>query len=156
MVDRRRLRVLAEGVDVSALRLATVAADDYAFGRIFFETGRPVRFSYYRRASGAAQKHHFGGTFGQDIEPAGRYMNHRAEGPEGWHPPGLELGEVTFENPLVLHNLYYGPEGWKQRLVDAFGAKGKALSKKIRAAGYDGIVTVDGRDVSEIVDLTGF
>lgn len=155
MVDRRRLRVLAEGVDLSALRLTTVAANDHAFGRVVFQTGQPVRFSYYRRPSGAAERHNFGARFGQDIEPAGRYMLHWQEGPGGGALPGMETGVVTFDNPLVLHNLYYGPEGWKQRLVDAFGAKGKALSKKLRAAGYDGIVTVDGGDVSEIVDLTG-
>jgi hypothetical protein len=128
-----------------------------------FETGRPVRFRYMHNTESAP---YLGARYGQDIEPHGTYL--LEDEAEGWkHPlPGWEYGWVEFRNPLVLSFTlepdedHYGPHGWKQRLVDEYGKKGKALTKALRRDGYDGVVTYwdqPGHGPSytkEIVDLT--
>lgn len=122
-----------------------------------FETGRPVTFSYMRRNEAVGN---FGSTYQQDIEPAGRYMIHNEEpGDTGdW-----EIGTQVFTNPLVIqfnpvNHVSYDEDSWKYTLYQYYGGKkGKALSKAIRADGYDGIVTVGmGPYTKEIVDLTMF
>lgn len=118
-----------------------------------FKTCSPVTFTYIRNTRKSPKSR----EFQQDIEPAGRYMLHN-EDPQSI--PGWESGEVTFECPLVmaLNTNYpdeiYGPNSWKSALYEAFGAKGGALSRKLRALGYDGIVTTIGSDETrEIVAL---
>lgn len=117
-----------------------------------FATGRPVRFRYVR---GTEKAPNYGSRFGQDIEPAGRYLLHNPD--PGDLPPRMEAGEVAFENPLVLRlstdGNTYGPNGWKARLARAYKAKRKQLTCKLRAVGFDGIVTCDKYGTMEIVDL---
>lgn len=137
---------------------------------VTFETGRPVEFRFVH---GKIPAPNFGAKFQQDIEPAGRYLVHQPEGLGIFGRPTTdrvrreyEDGTVRFERPLVLRftddpDTLYGPTSWKARLRTAFKAKGKALSRKLAAAGYDGIVTVwevhgKGSHTKEIVDLTMF
>lgn len=121
---------------------------------VYFATAEPVTFHYVRNT---VPSPHFGDRFQQDIEPAGRYLLHgeRRTPPRGW-----EQGDVTFRSPLVIRftegGLIYGPGSWKARLHRHYSKRGRALSRAIRADGYDGVVTVDGpASTSEIVDLTG-
>lgn len=122
-----------------------------------FETGRPVTFTYMRMNSPAGN---FGSTYQQDIEPAGRYMIHNEDpGDTG----GWEVGTQVFSSPLVLKfnpvdDVSYDENSWKHALHKYYGGKKrKALSRAIRADGYDGIVTVGmGPYAKEIVDLTMF
>lgn len=68
--------------------------------------------------------------------------------------PGWVKGKVTFGNPLVLDwGKGYDDTSWKMALSKHYGKKGKALTQAIKAEGYDGIVTVDGKEISEIVEL---
>lgn len=128
-----------------------------------FKTGQSVTFTFGRNTTpapkapkGAPDK------FQQKIEPSGRYM---IALPKGTSPlPGQIVDDVTFKNPLVIKgntgdsgNLY-DENSWKANLSKAFGGKkGKALSKAVAEAGYDGIVTANelkGQHYSgEIVDL---
>jgi hypothetical protein len=71
--------------------------------------------------------------------------------------------EINFNNPMVIEwntnpNGGYDDTSWKSVLYKLFKAKGKKLSLKLKAAGYDGIVTVrhgpGGWETSECVDLT--
>jgi hypothetical protein len=118
-----------------------------------FATGVPVTFRFIRNPE---QSPRLGAAFGQDIEPHGRYLLHNPT-----HvPPGWQSGTVTFRSPLVIAlstdpDRIYGASGWKARLVEATGKKGAALSRHL-AKTYDGIVTVDGGNTAEIVDLARF
>lgn len=113
-----------------------------------FETGQPVTFRTIRNTQPAPN---LGSKFQQDIEPAGRYLQHLDWDP-GDRPAnqGWEFGEITLESPLVISfttdgpdsPTLYGPGSWKARLNKVFKAKGCALTKAIRAAGYDAVVTV--------------
>lgn len=122
---------------------------------VTFETGKPVKFRFTRNTS-KSPKPTSGDRYQQAIEPAGRYLTHKTH--DGQSPPGWVDGEVEFKSPLVLklnavEGNIYDDASWKKFLHHQFKAKGKALSKKIRAAGFDGIVTVDKYGTSEIVDL---
>lgn len=127
--------------------------DEYG---VHFETGVTVTFPFIRNTSKSPR---LGVAFGQDIEPHGRYLlhNHAADKlPIGW-----QAGTITFRSPLVIPlsgdpNRIYGPHGWKERLHEATGKKGAALSRHL-AKTYDGIVTVDeAGGTTEIVDLSRF
>ena len=118
-----------------------------------FRTRTPVTFTYVRNTERSG---YFGSRFQQDIEPAGRYMLHQCDAsvplPRGW-----ERGIVTFHRPLVIpfgKTGSYDSTSWKAALRRHFSAKGARLSKRIVAAGYDGIVTVKDRETtSEIIAL---
>jgi len=100
----------------------------------------------------------FGSKYAQDIEPAGNYILEDTGNMAG-KLPGWISGQKTFNNPLFINQggSYGTPTNWKSVLSDKFGGKtGKALSKEITKNGYDGIVTIDGGDTSEIVDLSMF
>lgn len=128
-----------------------------------FETGVPVVFEFVRNTEKAP---HFGARFQQNIEPAGLYLQHACGFPQGELRKGWVRGMISFESPLVLSfsdpvdelEPLYGPHSWKAELQREFGGKrGIFISRKIVAAGYDGIVTVrqDG-STSEIVSLRSF
>lgn len=132
------------------LQLAT--ANEYG---VQFVTGHPVTFKYNRNTEKAG---YYGDTYLQNIEPAGRYLIHNPS-PGQW-PPNWEQGEVTFQKPLVIpfnpvDPVSYDENNWKTALYNHYGKTGRALSRAIRASGYDGIVTVgQGLYTREIVDLT--
>ena len=119
-----------------------------------FKTGQKVRFHYIRNTEKSPR---LGSRFGQDIEPVGRYLLHNPN--PGDIPKGWETGEVTFNNPLVLQlttdeQHIYGEGGWKAQLHRAYKRKRSALSCKLKAEGFDGIVTCDNDGYTrEIVDL---
>ena len=119
-----------------------------------FETGKPVSFRYLHNTDTGASAH-YGSLFGQDIEPDGKYMLHKY--PASKPTRGWVTGTIRFRKPLVLalgSSDIYGPSGWKARLSSAFGAKGAALSTRLRAHGYDGIITcASSTETSEIVAL---
>ncbi|AFV85286.1 LPD38 domain-containing protein [Alteromonas mediterranea] len=120
-----------------------------------FETGKPVTFPYLHNKDSATKM--FGipdkeSPFGRGFEPSAKYVTYH----DGDKPSygDFETGEITFNNPLVIDN---DNLNWKQALSESYGGKtGKALSKAIIKDGFDGIVTVDGKSISEIVDLTTF
>lgn len=120
-----------------------------------FETGKPVTFPYLHNKDSATKM--FGipdkdSPFGRGFEPSAKYVTYH----DGDKPSygNFEAGEITFNNPLVIDN---DNLNWKQALSESYGGKtGKALSKAIIKDGFDGIVTVDGKTISEIVDLTTF
>jgi hypothetical protein len=120
-----------------------------------FESCVPVTFRFVRNVEKAP---YLGGRFQQDIEPAGRYVVHNED--PGDIPSGWQTGIITLWCPLVLQfntkypDEVYGPHSWKAALRQHYGATGKALSKKLRALGYDGIVTTLGSaETREIVVL---
>jgi hypothetical protein len=119
-----------------------------------FKSGTPVSFEYIKNTE---KSPNFGNLYGQDIEPAGTYIIER---PKSFKPsPRYNEGVMTFENPLVIDfgGGYSDSSNWKRVLQKQFkGKKGKALSKEIVKAGYDGIITMDGNETSEIVDLKMF
>lgn len=125
-----------------------------------FETGVPVTFEFVRNTEKAPN---LGPRFQQDIEPAGFYVQH-ACGFSQDLARGWVRGVLTLESPLVLSfsdpvdalEPLYGPHSWKAELQRAFRARGRALSRKLVAAGYDGVVTVRDGDTSEVVSLRSF
>lgn len=136
--------------------LMPVVLEEYG---VVFASRLPVTFTFTRSTE---KSPYVGSTYQQDIEPAGRYMLHNpypGELPRGW-----VRGVVTFHSPLVLAfhptDIAYDELSWKARLLRLYGAGGVALSRTLRRAGFDGIVTVGLRrgepvDTREIVDLTG-
>lgn len=130
-------------VDTSALELVELTE-----GGITFKTGQPVKIRYLHNTEKSG---YYGSQFQQNIEPAGFYMNHvyyDVVSP----PPGWEQGTAELRSPLVLRfttdgpiGTLYGPGSWKARLHNVFKAKGCALTRKLRKAGYDSIVTVVDR-----------
>ena len=150
----RRRGYLREGrrKDLSQLGLASIVDDG-----VSFRTGQPVSFVFYRYKQ---KTQNMGSMFGQDIEPAGRYLSHKTSfiSVEDGQKIGdmvVQVGDLHFRNPIVLKWVGYGEDGWKARLSRFFGGKKKSsLSRAIRKAGYDGIVTVHSGGTSEIVDLT--
>lgn len=153
-LDREINAALHAGSRRSPAKLDVELASTDEYG-VHFETGVPVTFPFIRNTEKSS---HFGAQFGQNIEPHGRYLLHNAPGntpPRGW-----VIGMVTFKSPLVIplsgdRNAIYGSSGWKARLRDATGKTGAALSRHL-AKRFDGIVTVDQGDTSEIVDLSRF
>ena len=125
---------------------------------VHFKTGTPVVVRFLRNTTKAPSAP-AGDPYQQRIEPAGRYMIHNPD--PGDLPEGWIQGTVRFENPLVLafntkQGLYYSDGSWKKQLERFFRKRGRALSRAVFAAGYDGIVTVmpGTGDTREIVDLT--
>lgn len=127
-----------------------------------FETGMPVSFPYIHnklssRSLGLSSQ--YTKQFQVDIEPAGKYVNLDEDQMNRNVSPEWEKGMFTFRNPLVLKwsgddSGRYGPNSWKMRLYLAFKKqRGMALTAALKAASYDGIVTVEGRDTMEIVKL---
>ncbi len=96
-----------------------------------------------------------GDMYGQNLEPTGEYMS--MDTLRGSNKiPGYEYGTITFENPLVIEWKSTGPTGWKKDLSDHYGGKtGKKLSAAIMKDGYDAVMTKDGNDFAEIVNLCG-
>jgi hypothetical protein len=88
--------------------------------------------------------------FGQDSEPWGRYMS-PADVDAPLPAKGWERGTATLNRPLYVdHN---GGE-WKSRLSAQYGgATGEELSAKLRADGYDGVITRDDKGIVEFVDV---
>lgn len=99
-----------------------------------------------------------GAMYGQDIEPAGRYLLEDTSNAAKKLPDGWVSGTHTFNNPMFIEwgaGGYADADNWKQVLSNKYGGKkGKALSKAIAKDGYDGIVTLQKGETSEIVDLT--
>lgn len=116
-------------------------------------TGQPVTLPYLHNRERAP---HAGDTYGQDVEPAGRYLS--VADPGGHYPPDrYDTGQVTFARPLVMEfgGGYRDPDNWKRVLSATYGGKtGVALSRALRADGFDAIITRDKYGFSEVVDLT--
>lgn len=153
-------------VDLSSLDLVEhQEAPGPGLEPVHWATGVPVTFRFARNTEPSPW---MGARYAQDVEPAGRFVTVLGVEPDKL-PPGLIAGEIRFTNPIVLASVwpiegeYSGAEGWKHKLSRAFGGKrGLTLTKALRAAGYDGIVTVtmpsrfnrNRAYLSEIVDLT--
>jgi hypothetical protein len=128
---------------------------------VTFMTGKPISFPFIKNTEKAPQFHKYGeDKFGQLIEPHGNYISSAHDVDVSKLPKNYTHGIMEFKNPLVIdwgEGLYTDPDNWKQVLSKQYGGKkGKALSKAIAKDGYDGIVTMQGENPSEIVDLTRF
>lgn len=117
---------------------------------------QPMTMYYLRNTVPAPRFHN--NEFGQDIEPTGEYMSQDTLAEK--RDPGSRLhdweyGKIRFQQPLFID--YEGDgEGWKKALSDKYGGlTGKNLSDAIQQDGYDAIITVDGDNYSEIVNLAG-
>ena len=123
-------------------------------------TGKPFEFFSIRNKEKSPQ---LGARFGQDIEPHGKYMTESTPRASENLDNRFEKGSVRFENPLVVEfgGGYGTPTNWKNVLSSQYGGKtGLKLTKAIRDAGYDGIVTIEPSKgpnrpayTSEIVDI---
>jgi hypothetical protein len=123
-------------------------------------TGKPFEFFSVRNKEKAPR---LGTQFGQDIEPSGKYISQSTPGAAKNLDARFEKGSVRFENPLVVEfgGGYGTPTNWKNVLSSQYGGKtGLKLTKAIRDAGYDGIVTIEPSKgpnrpayTSEIVDI---
>jgi hypothetical protein len=106
---------------------------------------RPSEPFQYMHNNESASK--FGPAEAFANDPYGYWMVHG----EGGKAPDDRwvTGQKQFDQPL-----YIEWDGWKERLSSAYGgATGKELTKKLRADGYDGIVTFDKYGPSEMVAL---
>jgi len=109
------------------------------------QTGRPITMHTIRNTEKAPD---MGARFGQDVEPAGQYVNMRYD--NAAPAAGWEAGVVQLENPLILEAA--DTVAWKRALSEANeGATGAELTQRLQAQGYDGIITKQGGDVSEMV-----
>lgn len=120
---------------------------------VIFTHGQPVTFTYVRNTWKAP---YYGSRFQQDIEPAGVYMLHNPD--LGDLPKDWIQGKITLRSPFLIPfgNGGYDQHSWKARLSKLFkGKRGRALSRALLKAGYDGIVTVDVNktETKEIVKL---
>lgn len=125
------------------------------YGNVF-ETGKPVTFNYAHNTFSATKlygKPNKNSEFNRGYEPSGEYVISIDEFPSE-KQNGYEYGTITFNNPLVIAN---DSLNWKKALSDSFGGlTGKKLSRAIINAGYDGVVTTDGKYTSEILNLQTF
>ena len=120
------------------------------------EKGKSFKFSYIRNLEKSPDR---GARFGQNVEPAGRYMTvGKAKNVKDL--PNFETGEKQFDNPLIVDfgGGYGEKSNWKNVVSKQFGGKvGTELTKAIKKAGYDGIVTISKsggkKYTSEILDL---
>lgn len=78
-----------------------------------------------------------GKSYGQDVEPKGTYVI-KSEGftPEGW----LE-GKAMLNHPLFISVDSNNLVKWKYELAEEMKAKGKRLTEKLMAKGYDALIT---------------
>lgn len=120
-------------------------------------TGEPVSFNFTHNTDSATK--YYGipdkdSPFNRGYEPSGRYISVLSN-PSKPDPTGQFVsGEITFKNPIVIDN---NMGNWKKELSDKYGGKtGKKLSKAIIEDGYDGVITRDGKYLSEALDLTTF
>lgn len=83
---------------------------------------------------------YMGSRFGQDVEPAGTYVSHFEKGATA-DAPNYKYGKAVFNNPLVIDIDDDTIIKYKNQLSDKFKAKGKKLTQKLMAKGYDGLIT---------------
>lgn len=122
-----------------------------------FETGKPVRFPFIRNTVASPRPSRHGhDQFQQKLEPAGAYLLHDTVRNKNL-ARGWVSGIATFRKPLVLPwsiSDRYDDQSWKALVARAFRARGKRLTQKLLAHGYDAIVTVDRHGgTSEIIAL---
>ena len=90
-----------------------------------------------------------GKTFGQDVEPSGNYITQTES---DFLPNGFIQGKVTFKNPLVISVNDDTLITYKNELSNKYdNSKGKNLTNKLKKEGYDGIITVNGENIGEII-----
>jgi hypothetical protein len=82
---------------------------------------------------------YMGSRFGQDVEPKGVYVIEKDwDGPIN-HP--WVQGKVTLNNPMIIPVSDETLVSWKYEISNQFKAKGKKLTDKLMAKGFDGIIT---------------
>lgn len=98
-----------------------------------------------------------GSRYGQDVEPAGFYaIEYNEEYQRDMLTrPNYKLYKVNIKNPLIIEVDSDTLISWKRDLSEKYKAKGKALSKKLMADGYDVIITFQTRynETGEIIVL---
>ena len=127
--------------------------------QVGYQDGQRTTISYVRNTEPAPPPGP-DDSYQQNLEPKGRYVIEKTVG--GEPPPGWESGSITFEKPLVIKfnendEGGYDENSWKAKLSERYGGKtGSELSEAIIAEGYDGIITTQKGETSEIVDLTRY
>lgn len=95
---------------------------------------------------------YYGSMFGQDVEPRGTYVLEKPKGVEvmsGWLS-----GYANIKKPLIIEVNEDNLVDWKYKLSNEYSAKGKLLSNKLMAKGYDAIITrFKNGDTGEIILL---
>ncbi|MCH7759981.1 hypothetical protein IIA15_01050 [candidate division TA06 bacterium] len=99
-----------------------------------WKTGKKVNFDYVRKTKAHT-----------DIGIAGRFLqiDNGKILKKGW-----QRGSMQFDNPLVIPHA-----NWGEDLTKAFDLSGRNLSEAIVAQGHDGLVTLKGKKVSDIIEL---
>lgn len=98
----------------------------------------------------------FGSNFGQDVEPSGFYALQFIKGQHDrfLENPNYKLFTVDIKNPLIINVNDDNLIEWKRKLSKEYNAKGKTLSNKLMAKGYDAIITqYNEGDTGEIIIL---
>lgn len=78
-----------------------------------------------------------GSTFGQDVEPKGTYVREKTN----FVPSGWIEGKAIINKPLIIPINDETLVSWKYEVSDQFKAKGKKLTNKLMAMGFDAIIT---------------
>jgi hypothetical protein len=81
--------------------------------------------------------HHMGSKFGQDVEPKGTYVIEKGK----FTPDGWVEGKAVINKPLTIPINDETLVSWKYEVSDQFKAKGKKLTDKLMAMGFDAIIT---------------
>lgn len=82
-----------------------------------------------------------GAKYGQDVEPSGFFCIQKETDHLDEHPD-YKTFTMDFKNPLII-DVTEDVIAWKKEMSDKYKAKGKALTKKLQAEGYDAIITTD-------------
>lgn len=121
------------------------------------KTGKTVTFDYIHNIDSATK--HYGkpdidSEFYRGYEPSGMYVNIVTDKDKIDDNPKFIKGTITVNNPLVINN----EDGlWKKKLSERYNKKtGKYLSKELIKDGYDAVITVDPKYISEILLLHNF
>jgi hypothetical protein len=78
-----------------------------------------------------------GSRFGQDVEPKGTYVIEKGK----FTPDGWVEGKAVINKPLIIPINDETLVSWKYEVSDQFKAKGKKLTDKLMAMGFDAIIT---------------
>lgn len=81
----------------------------------------------------------FGSKFGQDVEPKGTYVIEKDFEGEVKYP--WVQGKAVLNKPLTIPVNDETLVSWKYELSNQYKAKGKKLTDKLMAKGFDGIIT---------------
>ncbi len=92
---------------------------------------------------------YYGSMFGQDVEPSGTYVIEK-DSDRPVNKPWVS-GLAVIKNPLTIEVNDNTQISYKYELAKEYKAKGKQLTKKLMALGYDAIITMKDGESNEII-----